>query len=1088
MKIATHKYLALLCSLALIVPPLAPLAQAIVVPFGEEGETPFVVTETPSEVFASTGDYLEIATAEDFLDFAEQCRYDRYSMGKTVALVADIDLSGYEVEPVPIFCGYFEGNQYRIEGLRLRADFDHQGLFRYTTPSAQIHNLTVSGTVQPTGKANAVGGIVGNNQGLLENCHFIGNINGTESVGGIAGVNEGTGNLLACSAEGGLYGESRVGGIVGDNAGTVLRCENRALVNTILEEESLSFEDMNLDSVKARDRLADIMDIGGICGLNVGILRNCNNDAQVGYPHVGYNIGGIVGRQSGFVTDCWNTASVQGRKEVGGIVGQMEPYSIVFYAPTKLNDLDRELSGLQTLVTQWNSNTSSSSTDISEELRDLQEAIDQSREATGDLLNQSEAIFNGNIDQLNVISTSISGAIDRMVDVMEDVSDSVSYLESSLKYLRESVDFFNASLEELEGMPTEYEDITKQLKRADSFLSDASTDATAGLQHLNTALELLKTQGATAMEDIFSHITEGNRLFAQATKEVVDGTNCLRLALEEISDLLLMADAANGQLQDAFYQLGKSIDEAIMGSREILNVSQGMENVFQYLQERPEANFITTDAQYQSTKDDLDASLTRISDAVARLNTATLESILGFSGDMEAMNQQLFLILHLMVEITSDMFDPDTYLETRIDDISQEDSERQTAGKVSRCQNEGKIEGDINTGGIAGSMAVDYGFDKEDDLERQVDRTPKPTLQTRAVLRECQNTGNVLGKKDSVGGIVGKMRLGYLYDCASSGDIVSQTGNYVGGIAGYSESTIRMSLAKVNLSGGDCVGGIAGFGTVVEESYVLPNVLESKAYTGAVIGQLASKGEAKRNYFVSETLGGIDGISYQGKAEPIAYTELLAQKGSSEIFQTLQLHFVDGDTEVAVLTLCYGDRLLAEELPELPEKEGQYGIWAEVPDEPLTADCTIEARYTNYRTTLSSEEMRTETLPLLLVEGAFEDDEVLYLTELPLTEDKRMVECWQLEIPPDGNPTHTVRILPPNEKAFPQIYQQTAEGIWMPCDTTRDGPYFCFTAEGTELVFAILEVDITPIYASGVIFVFVLIVVCRHQYEAKKYR
>ena len=107
---------------------------------------------------------------------------------------------------------------------------------------------------------------------------------------------------------------------------------------------------MTLENVKASDNLLEITDIGGICGTSVGVIRTCTNNSTVGYAHVGYNVGGIVGRQSGYVTGCKNVGDVLGRKEVGGIAGQMEPYSFVLYSPSKLNELQKELNTLEGLT------------------------------------------------------------------------------------------------------------------------------------------------------------------------------------------------------------------------------------------------------------------------------------------------------------------------------------------------------------------------------------------------------------------------------------------------------------------------------------------------------------------------------------------------------------------------------------------------------------------------------------------------------------------------------------------------------------------------------------------------------------------
>ena len=49
---------------------------------------------------------------------------------------------------------------------------------------------------------------------------------------------------------------------------------------------------------------------------------------------MGYNVGGIVGRQSGYLDGCRNTGTVRGRKDVGGIAGQLEPQVTLRYDET----------------------------------------------------------------------------------------------------------------------------------------------------------------------------------------------------------------------------------------------------------------------------------------------------------------------------------------------------------------------------------------------------------------------------------------------------------------------------------------------------------------------------------------------------------------------------------------------------------------------------------------------------------------------------------------------------------------------------------------------------------------------------------
>ena len=54
------------------------------------------------------GSAVYISSAEEFAEFAESCRLDSWSTGKTVYLTQDINLSEYENISVPSFGAYLK--------------------------------------------------------------------------------------------------------------------------------------------------------------------------------------------------------------------------------------------------------------------------------------------------------------------------------------------------------------------------------------------------------------------------------------------------------------------------------------------------------------------------------------------------------------------------------------------------------------------------------------------------------------------------------------------------------------------------------------------------------------------------------------------------------------------------------------------------------------------------------------------------------------------------------------------------------------------------------------------------------------------
>ncbi|MBE6342970.1 MAG: T9SS type A sorting domain-containing protein [Lentimicrobiaceae bacterium] len=171
--------------------------------------------------------------------------------GKYVALADDIDLNNQEWTPIGNntnqFQGYFDGNNKTIKNLKVSGSNRYVGLFGYikgqgmsasTTPSVKdltLENVNVSGdyfvgglsgqaytcnitNVTVKGEVSGVryvGGLVGHVYTYFKDCHFIGNASCSfDALGGIAGA--GDCRAYDCSVIGDVTGSNWVGGIVGN--------------------------------------------------------------------------------------------------------------------------------------------------------------------------------------------------------------------------------------------------------------------------------------------------------------------------------------------------------------------------------------------------------------------------------------------------------------------------------------------------------------------------------------------------------------------------------------------------------------------------------------------------------------------------------------------------------------------------------------------------------------------------------------------------------------------------------------------------------------------------------------------------------
>lgn len=361
---------------------------------------------------------ITITTAAELLAFAERCRLDTYSENLTVTLGADIDLSGVEFIPIPSFSGTFDGLGHQITGLTLRLEGSEQGLFRYLTQTAVVQNLTLAGEILPEGSRGTVGGMVGSNSGTVIGCSFYGTVSGGDCVGGIAGENTVTGVIEDCTVDAGVSGLHFVGGISGTNEGVIRNCTNRGKVNTTSRQNTVQIEDITVESITNADSAAASTDIGGIAGKSSGVIRGCENHGSIGYRQMGYNVGGIAGTQSGYLAECVNYGDVSGRKEVGGIVGQMEPMSKIKYSRDALQILQGQLGTLSSLADRASGNVESAAGNVDTKLGELREQANTAKEAVGVLMLWGVQ----DPDAIIAAQNALADSIDSMPATMQEIT------------------------------------------------------------------------------------------------------------------------------------------------------------------------------------------------------------------------------------------------------------------------------------------------------------------------------------------------------------------------------------------------------------------------------------------------------------------------------------------------------------------------------------------------------------------------------------------------------------------------------------------------------------------------------------------
>ena len=1077
----------------------------------------------PAALAAEDPAAIHLRTAEDLAELSQNCTLDSWSRGKTVYLEADIDLTGADFTPIPTFGGTFEGQGHTISGLSLAGSGNVRGLFRYIQPSGVVRDLSVEGGIDPTDRKNTLGGIAGNNQGLLSNCSFHGTVRGADYIGGLVGTNEAQGQIINCTFSGAVTGEHSVGGIAGQNYGSIVQCENSGSINTTEVDAELDLDNLNQDQLNAAENVPVCTDIGGIAGFSSGILQSCVNTGAVGYAHIGYNIGGIAGRQSGYLSGCTNSGTILGRKDVGGIAGQLVPEVRLLYNKGQLGDLLDALDVLRGLLDQTGNDLRGSSDALSARMDAISDRAAEAQEAIGDFADSAADWANENIDEINDLSARLSWLIDQLTPVLEDTSGLMDLAEDLADQLEKVLDEAGQASDLGDQAERELRAAVRSLRQAAASGKEAAARLLSALKHLGAALGSA-LQSQEAMEEVQAAARE----LAAALRETSDALvriaqllwsggdeEALREAVQALADTLARAGAAleqavaavaahvdgdeleaagedaaaawqalgaaaqslldaarhtanaasllpellaqGGDIAEAFRDPGRTLEK--LASR-AAGLGEDLADIFRELAEEPVLSIRPIDSTLREQGDalgDVFSGLLEDGDALRETMSSSTDVLLD---DLDAIHEQFGVITDLLRDLLEGGGEEP---EDRFEDVSDEGSETSDTGFLADARNDGRVEGDLNVAGIVGAMAIEYDFDPEDDLIEEGDRSLDFRYQTRAAVEACINTGEITGKQDYTGGVVGLMDLGRVSACENYGSVTSTNGDYVGGIAGASWGSIRDSWSKCRLSGGDYVGGIAGLGATLVDCHALVTIDEGSAYLGAVAGDADSGGTVSGNTFTSESLGALDGISYAGRAEPVTFDALCSTAGAPELFSQLELTFVADGVTVAVVPFRYGEGIDA--LPEIPAKKGYSAAWPELDYTHLTASQTLEAEYTPYTSSLTD----GGELPEVLVDGSFSSRaSISHTTEAVTWTDGRgrtysgTAYTVTVEDPDLEQVTYTVHYRLPDAGRRYDLWVLGEDG-WAQAEHEIDGQYLLLNSQAEEITFCVTERAVRPV-------------------------
>lgn len=608
----------------------------------------------------------------------------------------------------------------------------------------------------------------------------------------------------------------------------------------------------------------------------------------------------------------------------------------------------------------------------------------------------------------------------------------------------------------------EKRDKSQSMGSAKDNISNALKEQQAAAEKVNAVMKEIQESGSASVEQL-SRLAEGMSEMSNAAFAVMSNLNvAANIAGQQASDVL---GAVSGDMKKVTEHL-QTVTDAIKSA------TRDVRSIVDYVNGQSDIRFSKLGAEFDVNRENLRSQLKGLSESLKGLsgNASDYSDII--NDDLREVNNQINVIFNILADNMINY--NDISIEELYEDIDIDDMESITTGRTDTCTNRGVVKGDINLGGIAGAMSIDE-EDPEDSAAGNVDYQIGRRYFTKCIITGSINEGYITAKKDGAGGIVGYMRHGIVVDSEGYGSVESTEGSYVGGICGESFTVIKRCYSLCSVSGKKNVGGIAGFADTVKDCYAMADCSALEGRKGAIAGQTVDYDDALNeeevkvsgNYYVGENLYGIDDISYAGIAEPISYEELLQKEGLPQEFRHLKVIFRVEDAYLGVQEVAFGDSLAGLDYPEIPKKEGYYGIWPDCSDRIMTGNLLIEGEYKEDVTVVESNEKQPADgeagyeKPYALVEQRFTENTVLRAVvshmEPPEAAHNKENVVYDISLENTGikdTDTFAVRLYNPYKDAAVWGYKN---GIWTELESKARGEYLQVDMTGTEQAFCIVR-------------------------------
>lgn len=966
------------------------------------------------------------------------------------------------------------------------------GIVGQNTDYGRIISCSSNGSV--TGE-NSTGGICGKNSGFIQACTNTSAVNTVyeEKKSDISQLEADPSaiieNITSSDTEGSdesVLGHTDTGGIAGLSSGIVQGCINNGAVG---------YKHIGYN-------------VGGIVGRQSGYMLGCQN---TGFVQGRKDVGGIVGQAEPYIILHASEGSLQNlKKELNTLTSMVDKFisdadDLGDKTRTHLDGISKYAkdaqNNAQTLIDRGTDFADDNIAEISAQAAILSDTLDrlvpvfENLEAGGENLSSAIDSLETTLDELNLYAPDLSKDIDAVCKALNYIARSETYinkaaaratralrdLENAVRFnnitdVRKAADELSASINDiisakqtikssvseiesiLSSKPEDFESIGVNTKKIIAQLKTIGENTQTIINSLKTVKDSANTIISNGEVD-FSSFKSASENMRYAIDYLADAMSFITRGIERLSDALSdfsdnleeYVNDTEAELSKAKENLSDALDALSYASEDITDALKDMSDIISDLADEKPIEFVQFGDDFKEASNGLFDSLSGISDEIDGLKNTLTNEKEKIKNDLTSVNNQFNVVMNLLIGEIEELQNGVDSLSDIFVDVSNEDIDGARQGKIESCTNTGSIEADRNTGGIVGNMAIEYSKDPEDDIEKP--STLNFTYRTKAILQNCTNDGKITGKKDCVGGIAGFAEIGMIYECENYGDLESTGGNYVGGIVGKSSSYVRKSYAKSKISGKRYIGGIAGKGGTVTSSFTIATV-EGDENLGSICGY-ADKENIHNNFYVTDGLGALDGISYKERGEKISYDDLKNISGIPSRFISFTVTFVAEDKVIETRDIKYGTKTKRIKYPKAPEKDGYYGKWQKIQAETVIENITVECEYQPYITVLSSDEKnQSGKLALGLAEGEFTDSAKLHVTNSttnPPIKKSDNVKVYDISLEnTDISPTDTVTVRLLNENKNTVTVWQHTNGKWEKVKATKRGKYAVVKLDGPQ--------------------------------------